>query len=233
MKITLDPKLTGEPAYIATNATGRGTWLNLLLWCAEQENGGIIKGAALWSSEAWGRLGVVKECLPEAGRLLLAIGGDIQVLGYPREQEEYLKRARDLGRQGGLTKAGKIVNKSRVPTSTPSRVPTRVPIQFKQPSGDLEAIYQAYPRRIAKTNALAAIRKVVASGISADLLLEKTQQFAAATAKWGEGDKKFIPHPATWFNRGSYDDDPKTWIRSYVREGQRPATTAEEHAQGW
>ncbi len=34
-----------------------------------------------------------------------------------------------------------------------------------------------------------------------------------ATALWPNGDKQFIPHPATWYNRGSYDDDPETWKR--------------------
>jgi hypothetical protein len=44
-------------------------------------------------------------------------------------------------------------------------------------------------------------------------LLERTQAYAAAVAKWPAADKQFIPHPATWFNRGSYDDDPKEWQR--------------------
>jgi len=127
MKITLDPKLTGAPEYIATNATGRGVWLNLLLWCAEQENAGVIQGAASWSSEAWGMLGVVKESLPFAGRLLLVTAQDVHVWGYPVEQEDYLRRARALGRQGGLAKSKTRVNNSR----DPIRVPTRDPSNYE------------------------------------------------------------------------------------------------------
>jgi len=139
MKITLDPKLTGEPAFIATNATGRGTWLNLLLWCADQENGGVIKGAASWSSEAWGMLGVVKECLPSAGRLLLATAEDIRVLGYPTEQEEAARAKRAGGKVGGLARVNnssiahaKLKDSSSIATRTPLIEPVKKPIQTNE-----------------------------------------------------------------------------------------------------
>ena len=44
-------------------------------------------------------------------------------------------------------------------------------------------------------------------------LLDRVTAYAAAVATWPEADRQFIPHPATWFNRGSYDDDPATWQR--------------------
>ena len=40
--------------------------------------------------------------------------------------------------------------------------------------------------------------------------------YADATTRWPVADRQFIPHPATWFNRGSYDDDPKEWSRNAV-----------------
>jgi hypothetical protein len=48
---------------------------------------------------------------------------------------------------------------------------------------------------------------------AADVLLFRTRAYATATESWPESEKQFIPHPATWFNRGSYDDDPATWER--------------------
>lgn len=131
MKITLDPKLTASPEYIGATHAGRGVWLNLLLWCAEQENAGIINGAASWSDEAWGMLGVSKEMLLWTGRLVYPIAADVFVWGYPIEQEKYLQRARELGRQGGLAKSKAHVNNPRVPSSPPSRVPTRVPSDYE------------------------------------------------------------------------------------------------------
>lgn len=77
-----------------------------------------------------------------------------------------------------------------------------------------EAIYQAYPRKIAKDSALKAIRKILAK-YPAEKLLSATLAFAAAVERWPEDDKRFVPYPATWFNRGSYNDDPKNWARTY------------------
>ena len=34
------------PNYIGSDPTRRATWLSLMLWCAQQENGGIIAGWA-------------------------------------------------------------------------------------------------------------------------------------------------------------------------------------------
>jgi hypothetical protein len=53
-----------------------------------------------------------------------------------------------------------------------------------------------------------------------EYLLDRVQLYAAAVAKWPAADKQFIPHPATWFNRGSYDDDPKEWSRGTATTSQ-------------
>lgn len=121
MKITLDPKLTADPAFIATSAAGRGTWFVLLLWCAEQENAGIINGAASWSNEAWGMLGVSKDAIAQAGRLVTPILNDIFIWGYPVEQERVIAAKR----AGGKARAASLVNIYSTPRSprTPDRTP--------------------------------------------------------------------------------------------------------------
>jgi len=126
MKITLDPKLTGAPQYVSCNSIGRGVWINLLLWCAEQENSGVISGAASWSDEAWGMLGVVKENLRYASSLLLFTTTDVYVWGYPREQEDVIKAKRTGGRLGGLAR----VNNSRTPSSIP-RTPSSIASSYE------------------------------------------------------------------------------------------------------
>jgi hypothetical protein len=75
-----------------------------------------------------------------------------------------------------------------------------------------EDVYSAYPLKVGKQAALKAIKKAHAdTNIGYPTLLVTTQNYALAVTQWPEADKKFIPHPATWFNRGSYDDDPATW----------------------
>ena len=76
-----------------------------------------------------------------------------------------------------------------------------------------EDIYAAYPRKVGKQAAVKAINKAAKRVGSLSELLFCTKAYAAATATWPAADKQFIPHPATWFNRGSYDDDPKEWVR--------------------
>ena len=79
--------------------------------------------------------------------------------------------------------------------------------------GELIAeIYLAYPRRVARANAEKAISKALGAKTHAELLTA-TQAYAEAVKTWPEADRRFVPHPATWFNRGSYDDDPATWKR--------------------
>ncbi len=81
-----------------------------------------------------------------------------------------------------------------------------------------EEIYSFYPRKEAKQDALKAISKAMKS-VSAEKLLAATKAYAAAVAGWIPDDRKYVPHPATWFNRGSYEDDPLTWARSAPQPG--------------
>jgi len=80
-------------------------------------------------------------------------------------------------------------------------------------TAQVEEIYAAYPRKEAKQDAIKAITKALAIH-PAIKLLTATKAYAAAVAAWIPDDRKYVPHPATWFNRGSYEDDPATWARS-------------------
>lgn len=76
-------------------------------------------------------------------------------------------------------------------------------------------IYAAYPRKVGKQAALKAIGKAAKVKTTLELF-SATQSYALAVKSWPAADKQFIPHPATWFNRGSYDDDPKEWQRGLL-----------------
>ena len=68
-------------------------------------------------------------------------------------------------------------------------------------------IYAAYPRQVARTPALRAIAKAMKKTDPA-FLLSKAREYAAAV---NGTDPQFIPHPATWFNAGRFNEEPEQW----------------------
>ena len=72
----------------------------------------------------------------------------------------------------------------------------------------VEEIYQAYPLKAAKPDAIRAIRKALKAH-DPPFLLAKTREYAVAV----RGTDTLIPHPATFYNAERYNDDPATWVR--------------------
>lgn len=94
-------------------------------------------------------------------------------------------------------------------------------LQEREPNADeIERIYQAYPRRVAKAAALVAIRKAVKHLATGDdvpamsrpealtYLLDAVTRYAHSPA--GNAGN-YTPYPASWFNRASYLDEEKEW----------------------
>ena len=77
-------------------------------------------------------------------------------------------------------------------------------------------IYQAYPRKAKKPDALKAIAKAMKK-CDPTYLLERTMAYAAAIV-WQ--DHQFIPYPATWFNAEQFNDDPAEWAQPEAKPGQ-------------
>ncbi len=76
-----------------------------------------------------------------------------------------------------------------------------------KPSAIVDQIYQSYPLKVGRVAALKAITKAMKAK-DPQWLLERVEAYAKAIA-WQE--RQYIPHPATWFNGGRYDDDPENW----------------------
>jgi len=68
---------------------------------------------------------------------------------------------------------------------------------------ECEEIYKAYPRHVGKPKALKGIAKALRD-IDKKVLLKKTELFALSVS---DVEKKFIPHPATWYNQERYNDE--------------------------
>ena len=69
------------------------------------------------------------------------------------------------------------------------------------------AIYDAYPRKVDRKDALRAITKAMGRK-SAAYLFERCQAYAEAVKGI---ELQFIPYPATWFNADRFDDTPDAW----------------------
>ena len=87
-----------------------------------------------------------------------------------------------------------------------------------------EEIYKLYPRKVGKPIALKKIEKAIKE-VGFDELKKRVLAYAGATSRWDEEDRRFIPYPATWFNQGRYDDDPREWERD--NGGFNPANRAD------
>ena len=81
--------------------------------------------------------------------------------------------------------------------------PSRGKREFVNPQ--VETLYKLYPRHVARDGAIKAIEKSLKIKPFDELLLS-VQAFARKCSRENTEDR-YIAHPATWFNRGSYDDE--------------------------
>ena len=75
-----------------------GTWLRLACYCAQQENGGTIKGARNWNTRQWmGIIGVTEEEINACTPLWIWQATDLTIWNYPADHQERVERLRDIG----------------------------------------------------------------------------------------------------------------------------------------
>lgn len=115
-----------ESEYISASPTQQATWLKLLAYCSEHENGGVIHGAGDWNDRAWlfGCGVTTEEVCSECGLWWFDESGSLFVWNYPVEKELEVSAKREAGRRGGMTKAQ---NRSTA-SSTASSCATAQPV---------------------------------------------------------------------------------------------------------
>lgn len=100
--LNLETKLLHAPEYIGADPISRATWLNLMLWCASQENGGRIVGADTWQDRRWQQTaGVTLKEVRGAAPLVTAVGDDLIVWGYPVDKERAVQAQRTAAQNNG------------------------------------------------------------------------------------------------------------------------------------
>lgn len=110
------------PAYIGSNPTERATWLNVLAYCVDQENGGCIAGGAGWKDRQWQQsCGVTLREVRGASKLIQIKGADVIVYGYSLEKELEVKERRVQATQAARKRWGdKLGNASRIAPRIPN-----------------------------------------------------------------------------------------------------------------
>jgi hypothetical protein len=104
--INLQTLILRSEEYIGAEPLARATWLNVLGWCCEQENGGRIVGAYKWSDRRWQQTcGVTKDEVGTSSPLLRYDGEDLIVWSYPVDKQAEVQAKRQAGREGGLKSA--------------------------------------------------------------------------------------------------------------------------------
>jgi hypothetical protein len=124
-----------------------------------------------------------------------------------KKSETYVNSDNPKSRVTKVTKSNAREEKRR-----DKEIPNGISNQGKKATA--EEIYQLYPKRVGKADAIKAIVKAL-SRVDAEVLREAVTAYSAARA--GQ-DAQFTPNPATWFNQDRWTDDRSTW-NGTVRSG--------------
>ena len=114
---------TQGPEYTSAESAQQLAWFHLLLYCAQQENGGVIRGAAEFTDRQWQRLMDVEGATLRTKCALWTwdAEGNLVVWEYPEKQEQAVQAKREGGRKGGRSPKSPASYASSIPSSIPSR----------------------------------------------------------------------------------------------------------------
>lgn len=109
--------------------------------------------------------------------------------------------------------------------------------RVKTPQPIHREIYDAYPRHVAPRKAMTAILNAC-EGVDPKWLLGRVLAYREAVGRWSrayrykDGETDLVPHPASWFNDGRYNDDPAEWNPGPGKSTAAPKQEQSE-PEGW
>jgi hypothetical protein len=128
--LNLQTSVIRSPEYVGCDPVQRATWLNLMIYCAEQENGGVIPDCASWKDRRWQQTcGVTKPEVDDQCDLWSFDGENLTLWGYPAEKEEEIQKMRESGARGGKKRAENAAKskEKQDSSSPPSTLPSSPP----------------------------------------------------------------------------------------------------------
>lgn len=211
----------------------RATWLCLMAYCADQENGGRIEGASEWGDRKWQQVvRVTKSEVSESCPLWSWDGGAVVVWAYPTEKEAEVRRNRENGGKGGrppkptgnqVVTSGLTHGETQTEPTAPISAETEEERKGKERKekgrgkesneADCISIYEAYPKKVERPEALKEIAVALKTITHADLLAAVTA-YAAAVSGWPEEERKFVPSCGRWMKKQKWLDDRSTWSKN-------------------
>lgn len=185
--INIPTALFSSPEYIGAEPVQRATWISLLAWCCEQENGGIIEGCRSWGMRRWMQTcGVTDQEINVENELYHFDGDHLVVFGYPHEIQETLKVKRKTARENG--KLGGRPKKTNVETNIGTNVAPYVetyPKTVREGKGRKEGIHPLTPFPCTVEEIEDHLR---AAAFAGRVRLTPDQIPDCATAYWGSRD---------------------------------------------
>jgi len=224
--LNIEVKFLRSVDYLSCDPVERATWINLVAFCADHENGGTIKGCSGWGDRKWMQLvGVtLEEVSKPCGLWWVNPDDSISIAGYPLEQEKIVKRNRKNGKKGGRPSSKKPNDtKGDKPDGSVSVMPDGYDSLKRNSnskgnnySDEFESFWYAYPRKIGKGSAYKAWKRI--SGMPPVEEIIKAINAQRQSEQWKKDGGQFIPHPTTWLNAGRWEDEIISNTQSTTQE---------------
>ena len=104
-----------SPSFVGAEPVERATWLSLLAYCADQENGGIIAECRAWKDRQWQQTCGITQAEAQQECLLWDWDGDnLCVAFFPLAKQAEVQIKREAGKLGGSVKSEAKTQASRV-----------------------------------------------------------------------------------------------------------------------
>lgn len=181
------------------------TWLRVLAYCCEQENGGVISGSKSWVEKVWTcAAGVSKQQVIDAHPLITETDDGYRVVGYPQSKQAEVEAKREAGRKGGLRSGQRSASGSDVGSTRREGEGEGEKKEKKNHLSGFEAFWDFYPRKVKKSKAQESWIKGHCSGLTDSILAAVKREREGE--EWNRDHGKYIPHPTTWLNQKRWED---------------------------